>query len=103
MFRRLADKARDELYLSPQIHFDCDRELLIENCHRIEEYNEVFIRLVSGRLYVQIWGSGLKAYDYNTQGLVVRGKISQVEFIERGGGGSEESAKGLRPDKSKGE
>jgi sporulation protein YqfC len=99
MLRKLADRARDELYLSPQIHFDCDRELLIENCRRIEEYNDVFVRLLSGRLYVQIWGSGLKAYDYNTQGLVVRGKISQVEFIERSGRESEEPASGLHTDK----
>ena len=99
MFRRLKDRARDELYLSPQIHFDCDRELLIENCRRIDEYNDVFIRLVSGRLYIHIWGSGLKAYDYNTQGLVIRGKISQVEFIGKGGRNSEEPAEGLRPDK----
>ena len=98
MFRKLADKARDELYLSPQIHFDCDRELLIENCGRIEEYNDVYIRLVSGRLIIQIWGSGLKAYDMKTQGLTVKGRISQVEFIERGRK-NEEPASGLRPDK----
>ncbi len=83
MFDRAADKARDVLYLNPGIHIESNKELLIENCRRIEEYNEVFMRLISGRLCIQIWGSNLKAYDFKTKGLIVKGKISQIEFIER--------------------
>ncbi len=80
---KFTDKARDLFYLTPQIHFDCNRELVIENCRRIEEYNDVFMKLISGRLCIQIWGSGLRAYDFKTKGLIIRGRISQVEFIER--------------------
>lgn len=98
MFERFADKARDTFYLNPQIHFDCNKELLIENCRRIEEYNEVFMRLISGRLCIHIWGSDLRAYDFKTKGLIVRGKISQIEFIERSGRRNEKSAERLRKD-----
>lgn len=83
MFDKFADKARDTFYLNPQIYFDCNNELLIENCSRIEEYNEVFMQLVSGKLCIQIWGNDLRAYDFKANGLIVRGKISKVEFIER--------------------
>ena len=96
MFEKLAGKAMDTLYMTPQIHFNCDKEMLIENCRRIEEYNEVFMRLVSGRLYINIWGCGLRAYDFKTQGLIIRGRISRVEFMERGAVKGEESAEGLR-------
>jgi len=85
LFDRLADKTRDILYMNPGIHIESNRELLIENCRRIEEYNEVFMRLISGKLCIQIWGSDLKAFDFKTKGLIVRGKISQIEFIERNG------------------
>ncbi len=85
MFNRVKEKGLDAFYLNPQIYFDCNHELLIENCKRIEEYNEIFMRLVSGRLYIQIWGNGLRAYDFKSKGLIVRGKISRVEFIERSG------------------
>ncbi len=98
MFRKLAIFAENTLCLTPQIHFDCDRELIIDNCRRIEEYNEVFMRLVSGRHCIDIRGSGLRAYDYKTRGLVIRGKISQVEFSERSGI-NEGSASRLRKDK----
>ncbi len=102
MFGLLADMAADSLWLKPQIYFDCDREMVIENCRRIEEYNDVCIRLVSGRLGISVWGCGLEADGYGSGGLVIRGKISQVEFEERGGSDSERSAEGLRPDKRRG-
>ncbi len=83
MFGKISDKTRELLYLNPGMHIESNKELVIENCRRIEEYNEVFMRLIAGNLCIHIWGNGLKAYDYRTKGLVVRGKISQIEFIER--------------------
>ena len=50
------------------------------------------MQLVSGKLCIQIWGSDLRAYDFKANGLIVRGKISKVEFIERSGRKNEESA-----------
>ena len=95
MLRKMFLLAEDAFYLRPQIHFDGDRELIIDNCRRIEEYNEVCIRLISGRLDIGIWGSELKAFDYKTRGLIVRGKIEKVEFGERSCKKDEGSASGL--------
>lgn len=99
MFEKAADKARDMLFLNTDIHIQGNKELTIENCRRIEEYNEVFMRLISGGLCIQIWGSGLKAYDFCARGLIVRGKISQIDLIERSAAKHEGSAEGLREDK----
>ena len=98
LFRNLSDKTRELLYLNPGMHIESNRELLIENCHRIEEYNEIYMRLIAGNLCIQIWGSGLRAYDYKTKGLVVRGKISQIEFIERSGKNNAKSTERLYKD-----
>ena len=95
MFEKFQKKARSALMLESGIHIDGNKELIIENCRRIEEYNEVFMQLRSGSLRVQIWGSGLKAFDYRTSGLVIRGRISQIELSERRGR-IERSDKGLR-------
>ncbi|MBR4628045.1 MAG: YabP/YqfC family sporulation protein [Ruminococcus sp.] len=103
MFRKLFLLAEDALYLRPQIHFDCGRELIIDNCRRIEEYNEVFMRLISGRHCIEIRGEGMRAFDYKTRGLVIRGRIDQVEFTERRGSRNEGSASGMREDKREGE
>ena len=98
VFEKAVGKARDLFYLNTDIHIEGNRELTIENCSRIEEYNEVFIRVIAGGMCIQICGCDLKAYDYCAKGLVIRGKISQVDLIERSGGGHERSAQGLRED-----
>ena len=94
MFEKFQDSIRGSLSIGSGIHIEDDRELIIENCRRIEEYDEVFMQLISGRLRVQIWGSSLRAFDYKTHGVVIRGKISRIELAERGKA-NEGPAKGL--------
>lgn len=84
--------------MNPGMYIESNKELLIENCRRIEEYNEVFMRLISGKLCIQIWGTDLKAYDFKTKGLIVKGKISQIEFTERNGRRNAQSTERQRKD-----
>ena len=84
MFERFAETVREKLYLESNIHISGSSELIIDGCRRIEECNEVFMRLLSGSIYVDIHGYGLRAYDFRTGGLVVRGCIEKIEFEERG-------------------
>lgn len=98
MFGRITDKTLETFYLTPLIHMDGNREMLIENCRRIEEYSDVFMRLISGKLCINIWGNNLRAYDFNKDGLMISGKISQIEFTERNGKTDEKSDKGLCED-----
>ena len=87
MFRKISDITYDKLCLQPQIHFDCNREMLIENCRRIEEYNEVFMRL--------------RAFDFKTRGLIIRGRFSRIEFEERSSASNERSAERLHKNNRK--
>lgn len=91
MFKKIADKALETFYLTPLIHMNNNKEMLIENCRRIEEYSEIFMRLISGNLCINIWGSNLRAYDFHKDGLLINGKISHVEFIERNSETNEKS------------
>lgn len=90
MFRKIADKTLETFYLTPLIHMNGNKELMIENCKRIEECSEVFMRLVSGNLCINIWGNGMRAYDFQKHGLLISGRISQIEFAERNGKHNEE-------------
>ena len=83
MFEWLSELAREKLYLNTGMHISGNSELIIDNCRRIEECNEVYMRLVSGGLTVDIRGNGLRAYDFSTGGLVIRGCIESIEFTER--------------------
>ena len=53
MFEKAVGKARDLFYLNTDIHIEGNRELTIENCSRIEEYNEVFIRVIAGGMCIR--------------------------------------------------
>ena len=83
MFERLAELAREKLYLETGIHIAGNKELVIDNCRRIEEYNESYMRMAAGGLTIDIHGTGLRAYDFRTGGLVVRGHIESISFAER--------------------
>ncbi|MBR2284451.1 MAG: YabP/YqfC family sporulation protein [Ruminococcus sp.] len=96
---KFTEWARTLLFLDSGIHIDGNRELFIENCRRIEECNEICMRLVSGGLRVSVWGSGLRAYDYRTGGLIIRGRIARVE-LDEGGKNGEEAAERCSQDNS---
>ena len=83
MFEWLAELTRETLYLNSGIHISDNNELIIDNCRRIEECDDIFMQFISGKLRVQVWGSGLRAFDFRTRGLVIRGRITRVEFAER--------------------
>ena len=85
MFERFAELAREKLCLNSCIHISGKNELVIDSCEKIEECNEVYMRLISGGLCINIRGSDLRAYDFRTGGLVIRGELEQIEFTERSG------------------
>lgn len=59
-------------------------ELRVENCRRILEYNEVLVRLRTADMTVEVWGEGLRVFDYNEKSVLVRGKISSIRLAEKG-------------------
>lgn len=96
MLEKLRERAEDALYPVSGIHIDSNRELIVENCRRIEECDDIFMQFISGKLRVQVWGSGLRAFDFRTRGLVIRGRITRVEFAERRRLRNERPASGKR-------
>lgn len=56
----------------------------IENCKRIMEYNDIYLKIrTAAGLVAEIWGTELEISDYNTTGIAVRGIINSVEFYGR--------------------
>ena len=56
MFGKIADTAREKLFLESGIYIEGNRVMTIENCERIEEYNDIFMQMISGGLMVRVWG-----------------------------------------------
>ncbi|MBQ6945085.1 MAG: YabP/YqfC family sporulation protein [Ruminococcus sp.] len=83
MFNKLTDKFNAAFFEEAGIHIAGNREIILENCRRIEECSDVLMSLACGKLLIHIWGNDLRAFDYKTGGLVIRGKIAQIELEER--------------------
>ena len=71
------------MYLDSYLHLHGNRQLRLENCRRVLECNELRVRLETRDLTVEIWGTGLRVFDYSDNSVLVRGKISSVQLSER--------------------
>lgn len=83
MFERFAGLAREKLFLDSSIHISGKNEMILDSCQKIVECSEVYMRIISGGMCLNIRGSNLRAYDFRTGGLVIRGELEQIEFTER--------------------
>lgn len=82
MSRKIIKKGKRLVYTDSQIQITGNHEVLIENCKKILEYNDIFIKVKTWDLTVQVWGSGLKVNDFGSNGVYVYGKIQSVELAE---------------------
>jgi sporulation protein YqfC len=67
-------------YYNSVIHIIDDTEVEIENCRKIEECDEIFVKLRTRNLVIKIWGNNLKLDDFNAEGVRVKGRITSVEL-----------------------
>ncbi|MBQ4466019.1 MAG: YabP/YqfC family sporulation protein [Oscillospiraceae bacterium] len=73
------------MYLGGFVHLNGNREVRVENCRRVLECDEVRVRIATRELIVDIWGTGLRVFDYNDNNVLVRGKIASVQLSDRRG------------------
>lgn len=71
------------VWLDTYLHLHGNQQLRIENCRKILEYNEVFVRLQTLDMIIEIWGTNLRVFDYNDSSMMVTGKISSLHLTEK--------------------
>ena len=71
---------KEKFYCNTYMSFMDNTHIEIENCKRILDYSDVYIRVKTSTLIVCIYGENLNISDYNTDGIIVDGKFSSVEF-----------------------
>jgi len=65
-------------------HFELsgNREVIIDGCHAILEYDENLIRLNAGKLSVRFTGRGLTIRNLKRDSVIIEGFIASVEFLD---------------------
>lgn len=80
---KIIEKGRSMLYLNTIIQISDNKEVIIENCKKIIEYNDIFLKVKTRNMIVQVWGHNLKINDYNTGGIIIKGIIESIELINK--------------------
>jgi sporulation protein YqfC len=75
-------KGRHIADMATQIQITGSREVLVECCRQILEFNDIMVKVKTWDLTVMVWGSGLRVNDYSSSGIYVCGKIKSVELTE---------------------
>ena len=99
MSEKIIQKGKKFINMDTQIQITGNHEVLVEGCKKILEYNDVFIKVKTWDMIIQVWGSGLKVSTYNTaftntvykfinifnsNGIYIFGNIQSVELIKNG-------------------
>lgn len=71
---------KEKLYFNTYMCLTDNTHMEIENCKRILEYSDVYVRIKTSTLIVSIYGNNLNISDYNTDGIIVNGKFNNIEF-----------------------
>lgn len=80
----MKEKVKRFINMDTQIQLTGNREVLVECCRKILEYNDIMVRVKTWDMTVEVWGSSLSVSDFNSKGIIIRGKIQSVELTENG-------------------
>ncbi|MBQ4051158.1 MAG: YabP/YqfC family sporulation protein [Oscillospiraceae bacterium] len=69
-----------EMGIRPPLQIWGDHTVYTENCGGILDLGEDYIRFLSGKLPVTVFGSGISVGEYGAGRLLVRGKFTSLEF-----------------------
>lgn len=72
---------RKNLYLNTNMSITDNTEIVLENCKKILEYNDIYIKISTSTITFQIWGKELEITDFEGKGLIIKGKFSSIEFL----------------------
>lgn len=78
--KNILKKGKDFISIGSQIQITGNSQVLVDGCKKILEYNDIFVKVKTWDMTVQIWGSGLSVDDFGSDVIYVCGKIQSVEL-----------------------
>lgn len=67
--------------LSPYLQFNSNREVTLDGCKGILEYQTEIIRISTGKMVIAFKGRGLNIKCLTATSVVIKGYITSVEFL----------------------
>lgn len=81
--KKIFERVRDLAFMDSQIQIIGNKEVLVDGCKKILEYDDVFVKVSTWNMIVNIWGSELTVNDFGSGEIFVCGKIQSIELENR--------------------
>ncbi len=72
---------QDNVLSSVHIEMRSNRELMLEGCQKIEEYDENIVKIKVPKMWISVFGRNLELRCLTPDSLIVSGVVSSVEFF----------------------
>lgn len=79
--KKLPSFYKEIINVSPFLQFSSNREVTLDGCKGILEYQSEIIRINTNKMVVAFKGRGLNIKCLTTTSVVISGYITSVEFI----------------------
>lgn len=79
--KRLPSFCKDMMNISPYLEFSSNREVILDGCKGILEYQSEIIRINTNKMVVAFKGRGLNIKCLTASSVVISGYITSVEFL----------------------
>lgn len=91
---KLKSMAGRALFLESSLQLTGNRCLEAENCQKVLEYREDYLKLKTSTLIIEVWGHGFSLSGYGGSGVFLRGEITHLELTPRPGAKAKGEGKG---------
>ena len=79
--KKLPSFCKDMINISPYLEFSSNREVILDGCKGILEYQSEIIRINTNKMVVAFKGRGLNIKCLTASSVVISGYITSVEFL----------------------
>lgn len=84
MKENVSSLGRRLIYQESVVAVTAGRQVYLENCRRILEYNDIRIALQMSDAELYIWGRNLCAENSSPDTMTIYGEIQSIEWIRKG-------------------
>lgn len=79
--KKLPSFCKDMMNISPYLEFSSNKEVILDGCKGILEYQSEIIRINTNKMVVAFKGRGLNIKCLTASSVVISGYITSVEFL----------------------
>lgn len=80
---QIINSARSITMTNTNIQITDNSSVEIDNCRKIIEYNDIYVKIRASTVTIEVWGRNLSINDFNRPGIEINGVITNIELSKK--------------------